>query len=292
MEGNVDGFKPPIKEVEVDRNRQESLKKQLDTLDPNRKDHQVLSKVLTDIYQNYEYYDQQASKSTNIHYFPKCAEKNTITETIFGQYKGSYEYISVIDAVENIPDPYKIFPKIESIISESKKSSNLEIITKISETITNNTDTPVIIEPFQDYPKLYSQLKNGNIYSHLNSGMKDILGIHQDRYSSTPEILSDIEKQGLSEKIDHKNPAGHIIMINELKIDDPSVIKTSMHELGHIVEKEYLLKEDSQNTEVISSLYGIKTGLLMAEIDPQKSADMILNQIILYNWILTGTTAP
>lgn len=286
-----EGFQPPV-EVKIQTTRQESLNHQLEKLDQSRPDHQVLSNVLTSIYQNYEILDQKTSTVTNIRYLPKCAEKNTITETTFGSYKGIYEYVPVIDAINNIPDPYNIFPKIEAVIKDSKDLSISEIVKKVSETISDNTDIPIIIEPFQDYSKNYSQLKNGNIYGHMNSGMKNTLGVHDVQYNSTPEILSDIEKQGISEKIDYKNPAGDIILINELMIDDPAVIRTSLHELGHIVENKYLLKEDDQNTEVISSLYGIKAGLMMAEIDPQKSADIVHGQIILYNWILTGTTAP
>ncbi len=274
MEGSVEFISP---EINTQNSRQESLNRQLEKLDQTRPDHQVLTSVLKDIYQNFSTLDQKAKKSQNIRYQPKCAIDD-------------YEYVPVVDAINNIPDPYNLFPQIESVVKDSKNLPNSEITKKITKTISTITDIPVNIEPFQNYPKSYTQLENGNIYNHRNSGLKDAFGLHTNQYKSTPEILDDLEKQDYSDKIDYKNPAGYIILINELQIDDPAVIRTGLHELGHIVEKQ--ISANQKNTEVISALYGIKAGLLMAEVDPQKAADMIHGQIILYNWVLTGTVAP
>jgi hypothetical protein len=263
----IDGgelINPSLAEVTSQPNRQESLTKQLEKLDQTRPDHQVLKNVLTDIYQNYQDIDQKASNADNIRYQPKCA-------------LGVYEYVPIVDAIDNITDPYNIFPKLETVVKDSKNLSNSEITKKITETITQNTDIPVIIEPFKDYEEPYGQLENGNIYSHRNSQMSDVLGARAIQYEMTPD------------GIDYTKRKGDIILINELKIDAPNIIRTGLHELGHIVEEKKLNKE---STEVISALYGIKAGLLMAEIDPQKATDMIHGQVILYNWILTGTTAP
>ncbi len=254
-----EGYKPT--EIKIETNHQKSLNCQLKKLDQSRPDHQVFSSVLKEIYQEYETLDLEASKADNIRYQPKCA-------------LGIYEYVPVIDAVDNIPDPYNIFPKIEIVVKNSKDLSNSEITKKIAETISNNTDIPTIVEPFEGFDQPYDKLENGNIYYH--SKMEDTFGIHTKQYELTPN------------GIDFKNRKGDVILINELKVDDPAVIKTGIHELGHIVEE----KMNKENTEVISTIYGIKAGLLMAEIDPQKSADMIRGQVHLYNWILTGTVAP
>lgn len=274
---NSGEFSHPI-ETKIQPNRQESLNRQLEKLDKNRPDHRVLANVLTDIYQNYQDLDQQASQAQNIRYQPKCAEKNTTTETIFGSYQGSYEYKPVVDAITDIPDPYGIFSKIESTIKNSQDLGTSKIIEKTAEVITKNTDVPVIIEPFEDHDDLCGTLENGNIYCHQNSLAADTLGIHSHQYDSQDTNL--------------KNPKGDLILINKLLSDNPATIRTGLHELGHIVEDKYILNNDQERTDVISSLYGIKAGLLMAETDPKKAADMIFGQVILYNWILTGTTAP
>jgi hypothetical protein len=277
MENSGEFSIPP--ETKIQPNRQESLQKQLDTLDFTRPDHQVLGSVLTDIYQNYQSLDEKASKSENIRYQPRCANQDTVTDTDFGSYSGSYEYTPIIDALDNIPDPYNIFPKIETTIKESKDLSTSEIVGNIAETITKNTDVPVIVEAFKDYDQPYDKLENGNVYFHKNSQMAQTLGVHSKQYELTQD------------GVDFKNPKGDVVLINQLLSDNPAVIRTGIHELGHIVE-EKTLKEDQEPTEVVSSLYGIKAGLLMSEIDPAKAADIIHGQVILYNWIMTGTTAP
>lgn len=247
MENSGETFKPEIKNDSPEK--------------------QVLKNTLAEIYQNHRELDQNASMSNNMRYRPSCA------------LESGYKYVPVAEAIDMVPDPYNIFPRIEPVIKNSQKLSNSEIVHKIAETIIQNTDVSVVIEPFQDSDQAYGQLNNGRVYFKRNSGLKDVFGIHTQQYDLN---------NGL---IDYQDPKGDVILINELKIDRPSVIQTVLHEFGHIVEEKTLDKKYN-TTEVISSLYGIKTGLMFAETDPQKSADIIQDQINIYNWILTGTVAP
>jgi len=95
-------------EIKIQNSKQESLNRQLEKLDQSRLDHQVFASVLKTVYENSESIDEHFTKNTNIHYFPKCANKDTTTSTIVGDYTGSYEYRDIFEAVNDIPDPYNI----------------------------------------------------------------------------------------------------------------------------------------------------------------------------------------
>jgi len=187
---------------------------------------------------------------------------------------------------------------IEDFLNSSKGLPNSEITKNIAEIINNNTDIPVIIEPFEDKKsKLYGKLNNGNLYLHC--GSPGNYGVHYNQINPSLELLVNLEKNDykytdiplIESKKNYKNE-GHFILINESLIDDPIEIRTCLHELGHVVEEEYFLDKDSEETEVISSLYGLKIGMMMANIDQDKAKDIIFGQLSLYNWVLTGTTAP
>ncbi|HPT65755.1 MAG TPA: hypothetical protein PK257_00395 [Candidatus Woesebacteria bacterium] len=212
-------------------------------------------------------------KSDNIRYQPRCANKDTVTETIFGSYQGSYEYIPIDKAIENIPDPYGIFPKLETSLKDFKNLSNAEITQKIAEIVTTNTDIPIIIEPFQNYDQLRGKLDNGNVYFHQNSSMEKVFGIHSKQYEPNQD------------QIDFKNPKGNVILINQLLIDDKNTTKTIIHELGHIVE-EKILDPDQERTEVVSAMYGYKMAKIL---DFEEVAQ---NQKDLYDFVLTGNVNP
>ncbi len=209
-------------------------------------------------------------RGENIRYQPRCANKDTITKTDFGSYQGSYEYVPIDQAVENIPDPYNIFPKLETVLKDSKGLTNSEITQKIAETITNNTEIPIIIEPFQDYDQPYDKLENGNIYFHKNSSMNKVFGVHSKQY---------VQNQ---DNIDFKNPKGDVILVNKLLIDNPNIIKTTVHELGHIVE-EKTLDPNQERTEVIAALYGYKTAKMLG------LEEVAQTQKDLYDYVLNGT---
>lgn len=293
---NSEGYKPP--EIEINPNQQESLNRQLEKLDQSRSDHQVFASVLKTVYEKSESIDEHFLKNTNIHYLPRCANKDTNTSTIVGDYTGSYEYRDIFEAVNDVPDPYGIFPLIENFLNTSKDLSNSEITRNIAEIINNNTDIPVIIEPFEDKKsKLYGKLDNGNLYLHC--GSPGNYGVHYNQVKPSQELLTNLEKNdykytdlSLSEFKKSYINEGHFILLNESLIDDPIEIRTCVHELGHVVEEEYFLDKDSEETEVISSLYGLKIGMMMASIDQSKSKDIIFGQLTLYNWVLTGTVAP
>lgn len=210
-------------------------------------------------------------KSDNIRYQARCANKDTVTETPVGSYRGSYEYVPIDKAVENIPDPYSIFPELEIALKDSKDLSNTEITQKIAEVITKTTNIPVIIEPFQDYDQLHQKLENGNIYFHKN--MARVYGVHSKQFEFNQD------------QIDFKNPKGDIILINELLIDDKNTTKTIVHELGHIIEEKYL-DPDQEKTEVVSALYGYKIAKILGFEEIAK------NQKDLYDYVLTGTIDP
>lgn len=295
MENSGESIGPQVvtspKEVTITNDRQESLNRQLEKLDRTRSDHNLLARILIDVYGDYKDLDEQSSASENFRYKARCANKDTITNTTFGPYEGSYDYKPIVDIINDIPDPYNIFPKIEELIKKSKDLSNEEINERIAKTITENTDVPVIVEPFGNFDEPYGQLENGNLYSHMNKGMSETYGVHERQFASSLEILADLKKQNYSENFDY-DPKGEVILVNKLLIEKSFILSTAIHELGHIVENNYILGKDQQNSEVISSLYGLKVGMMMAEVDFDKAVSMSYNPIILYNWILTGTTAP
>lgn len=249
-------------------------------IDLNTSEKKLLNNVSNKLFKDKDFLDKQANKINNIRYQPKCALKDNITETLFGSYSGIYEYKPIEESLIEIPDPYNIFPQLETILKNSEQLSNEELTQEVSNFITNTTQIPVVIEEFKDRDSDYSKLDNGNYYFHQKSTSGDYLGVSSKYYSTNNP-----------EKIDFKKPSGDIILINKLKIKEISAIKTMIHELGHIVENNYLLKDNQQNTDVISSLYGAKASLLLSNIDYKKSEDLLYSEVMRYNWILTGTVA-
>ncbi|MDD4937509.1 MAG: hypothetical protein PHX34_00605 [Candidatus Shapirobacteria bacterium] len=292
-------FIPP--EVKIQPNKQESLTHQLEKLDQSRPDHQVFASVLDIVYKNSESIDNDFKNQTNIHYLPRCANKDITTSTITGDYTGSYEYRDILEAVNDIPDPYDIFPLIEDFLNFSKGLSSAEIVKSMAKIISENTNIPVIIEPFRKIEehkpqKLYEKLENGNLYFHC--GFEGNFGIHEHQIKPSSRLMADIEKNNYmyhelgNEYNENRVYDGHFILINEKLLDNPAIIRTCVHELGHVVEEEYFLGKDSEPTEVISSLYGLKIGMMMAKINPEIARGIIFDQMTLYNWVLTGTVAP
>lgn len=244
-------------------------------------ENKFLTSVLSDLSKDKDNLDKQAAKSDNIRYQSRCANKDTTTETPFGSYEGSYVNKDIIDALNEIPDPYNIFSQLEKITQESKDIPIDQLTKKVVDLITNETEVPIIIEEFKDWDDDYGQLKNGNYYYHQKVTSKNVFGIHSKQYSANNV-----------ENIDFKKPDGNLILVNKEKTKDISAIKTIFHEIGHIIEDSHLLKDDQQNSEVISSLYGAKAALLLSNIDSQKAKSLLFDEVMLYNWILNGTVAP
>lgn len=297
---NSGEFSQPIETI-VQTNRQESLDKQLKTLDEDRKDHQVLARFLTQLYdhERYSVLDKGFSEKKNVRYQPKSALDGNLTKAPFGDFYGIYEYQPIADAVDSVDDPFNIFPSIEEVFKQSGGKENREIVFEIAKTITEKTDVPVYFEePIDEITGTnWGLSKDGKLFS--KSITSNNAGIHVYMYQSSPEILSDIEKKGYSENMDFK-PVGDAIIINKSLIDKPQVIQTCLHELGHIVEDRFIMPQKEEeykdkpfmNTEIISSLYGLKASLLMAEHNPDIAVQMMISPVTIYNWALTGTTAP
>ncbi len=305
MEVNIDGFKPPIKEVKTEPNRQESLEKQLDTLDPNRKDHQVYAKFLKQLYdpKRYEPIEKELIEKKNVRYQPKSALIGNLTKVPFVDFWGIYDYKPIIEAVEEVPDNFNVFPSIQEVFKQSEGKSNQQIITEVAKVITDKTNIPIFFEEpyYEDTIGLkLSILEDGNICQKTISH-KD-RGLHTLIYQGSPKIRSDIEEQGRYDDIDPNHPIGDAIIINKLFTDDSQAIQTCVHELGHIDEEKFILPEKKNderlkdksfmNTEIISSLYGFKSALLMAEYNPDLALQMMISPVAIYNWALTGTVAP
>lgn len=280
-------------------NKQVSLTQQLEKIDQTRPDGQIFASVLTDIYKNYEDIDEKWRKISAINYFylPRCANKDTITNRYINtrikkdkSFRGSYEYKPISEALKDVPDPYELFPKIEASTKESKSISTSETLQKIVDIIKSNTDIPVVIEPFNDKEETYSQLENGNIYNH--SDKTYCFGLLKKQFKSSPEILENIKNGIFPHVREDSETVGDVILINELKINNPSIIAIPLHELGHIIENNYILDKNSPTSEVISSLYELKVGLMLVEINPETSIKIVREAVVRYNWILTGTVAP
>lgn len=297
---NSGEFSPPI-ESKIQPNRQEFLNKQLEILNPDRKDHQVLNRFLTQLYdyKNYSSLDESFSKNTNVRYQPKAALEGNITKTPFCDFYGIYEYQPVAVAVEKIEDHFNIFSNIQEVFKQSEGKSNREIISEVAKTISEKTDIPICFADADNDTRgsKWVVTKDGNLYSK-SIGSNNV-GMRVYIYKGSPEIISDIQKQGFSEDMDFK-PIGDAIILNNSSLDQPQAVQTCLHEVGHIAEDRFILpqkEEDNKdksilNTEVISSLYGLKASFLMAEHNPDLALQMMISPVSLYNWILTGTVAP
>lgn len=299
---NSGEFSQPA-ETTIQPNRQESLNRQLEKLDQTRPDHQVLYRFLTQLYEPEKYIsiDKDFSEVKNVRYKPKCALQGNLTKAPFGDFYGIYEYQPILDVVDSIDDPFNIFPGIEEIFRQSEGKENREIVFEIAKTITEKTDIPIYFEePIDERTGInWGLSKDGKLFS--KSITSDNYGVRVDMYQSSPEILADIKEKGYSENMDFKK-IGDAIIINKSSIDKPELIQTCLHELGHIVEDRFILPKKEEelknkgkplmNTEIISTLYGFKASLLMAEHNPDIALKMMVNPVTIYNWALTGTVAP
>jgi hypothetical protein len=301
----IDGgesINPSLVETKPQPNRQESLTKQLEKLDQTRPDHKVFGSFLTSLYQPEEVtrLDEHYSKKTNIRYQPKCALDGQFTPGPFGGCWGIYEYQPITDAVDNLEDNFNIFPNIQEIFKQSEGKSNRDIVKEIAQTITEKTNVPVVFSKSSDKTsadKEWVIMENGNVFSNTISD--ENVGLHTYIYKGNPEIYKDLEEKGYSTQMDF-TPVGDAIIINEASIDKPQSIQTCLHELGHIAEDRFIIpKKEEQygdkpilDTEVISSLYGLKTCFAMAQHNSDLAFDMMTSPITIYNWTLTGTVAP
>lgn len=300
------GESTPISETAIKNfeNRQSHLDNQLETLDINRPDHQVLGKFLSRLYepQNYNLIDEYFSKNTNVRYQPKCALLNHMTNGSLGEIWGLYEYQPIALAVDKLDDHFNIFSDIQKVFSQSNGKNNQEIIIEVANIISEKTNISVFFEDPDDNSSLnkWKNTKDGDLYPSLIRS--NSVGVSTKIYQGNPEIRSDIEEKGYSEKIDFA-PKGDVIIINKGKINNPQTIQTLMHELGHIDEDRFvipkILEKDTIgpnkniiNTEIISSLYGLKTCMLMAKSNPKLAYKMMESPVTIYNWVLTGTVAP
>ena len=302
MEGNGESIIPSLIETKTQPNRQESLVKQLTKLDQTRLDHQVFGNFLTELYEskNYSIFDQQLSENKNVRYQPKAALEGQITHGPLGDIFGIYEYKPIAEAVSNVKDYLGVFPKIKEVFDQSDGKDNSEIVKEVANTITKETNIPIIITPPKkegDHEKKWIMLEDGNVCSASISEKN--FGLHTKVYKCTPEIYSELKESGFSSEMDF-TPVGDAIVINEALIDQPQAIQTCVHELGHIVEDKFIMPQKEEqykgtsilNTEVISSLYGLKTCLLMANKKPDLARKMMVAPTCIYNWALAGTVAP
>lgn len=302
MEGSGEHISPSLAETKTHSSRQESLSQQLKKLDQDRSDHQVFRNFLTELYEpkNYSIFDKQLSENKNVRYQPKAALEGQVTHGPLGDTVGIYEYKPITEAVNNVKDYLNIFPKIKEVFDQSDGKNNGEIVREVADTITKETDIPVIITPPKkegDFGKKWIMLENGNVCSASIS--ENNLGLHTKVYKCTPEIYSELQESGFSSEMDF-TPVGDAIIINESLIDRPQAVQTCVHELGHIVEDKFIMPQKEEqhkgksilNTEVISSLYGLKACLLMADKQPDLARKMMVTPSCLYNWSLTGTVAP
>ena len=283
-------------------NRQESLQRQLNQLDNNQSGERVLGEFLSQLYlpKNYERIDDSYSQWTNIRYQPKAALSGQVTHGDFGDSWGFYEYKPITEAVKEVKDYFDVFPEIEKRIKQSNGEKTEQLVKEISQVITDITNIPVVFSN----SKSVSERNSWRILSDksiCDSRIREkIRGLHVDTYPSTPGILQELEERGFSKKLRDQKPIGNAIILNDDYLDDPFLIQTCTHELGHIAENRFILPQKEielketpiLNTEVISTLYGLKTAMLMAALDPDTSFKIMNASVSLYNWILTGTTAP
>jgi|GEM_PF-2684453 len=282
--------------------RQESLQRQLVQLDNTQPGDRVLGKFLSKLYQPeiYQTVDQDYSVLTDAIYQPRAALLGNKTYSIFGCFVGAYEYKPITEAVKNVNDYFHVFPEVDNIFQTHQKDKVSSIIKNIAKTITKRTDIPVVFSKPTDglFPNIWIMLPDGNIvYSPITRETQ--FGSRSYVYRGTPEIYSDLVTNGYTKSTDFY-PIGDAIIINENQLENPTTIPTCLHELGHIAEDRFVISQKEKEfpnqtilrTEVLSSLYGLKTALLLAKNNPDSSYKAIQRPISLYNWSLTGTVAP
>jgi hypothetical protein len=280
--------------------RQESLQRQLNQLDSTQPGDRVLGKFLSMLYnpENHQKLDEILSAFENVRYQPSSALSGHITHSPLGDFVGIYEYKPITEAVKSVEDYFNIFPEIEAVFNHSKNGEILPIVLEVAKTISKKTNIHVVFsQPDLSGKNDWILLKNGYIiHSRIE---ENNLGQHNYVYYGTSQTYSDLMARG------YPNPEdleliGDAIILNKDLIDNHAMISTCLHELGHIAENRFLLPQKEQEfpnqrilgTEVLSSLYGLKTALLMSNQNPDLSFQMIQNPISLYNWVLTGTVAP
>ena len=281
---------------------QESLQRQLDQLDITQPGDCVLGDFLSKLYQPeiYQRLDQDYSALKAATYQPRAALLGKKTYGTLGCFIGIYEYKPITEAVKNVNDYFHIFPDIEKMFQADQKDDIHLTIKKIAEIITKKTDIPVVFSrPINNsYANDWTMLPDGNIVdSHISK--ENQFGLRSYIYHGTPEIYSDLVTNGYTKSTDFY-PIGDAIIINENQLENPTTIPTCLHELGHIAEDRFVIPQKEKEfpnqtilrTEVLSSLYGLKTALLLAKNNPDSSYKAIQRPISLYNWSLTGTVAP
>lgn len=281
---------------------QESLQRQLDQLDDTQPGDHVLGKFLSKLYQPeiYQATDQDYSALTTAVYQPKAALLGKKTYSALGCFVGIYEYRPIVEAVKSVNDYFHIFPEVENIFQMYKKDDVSSIIKKIAETITKKTNIPVIFSKPANNTLInnWTMLPDGNIVdSHITQGNQ--FGLRSYIYHGTPKIYSDLITDGYTDSVDFY-PISDAIIFNENHLNNPTAIPTCLHELGHIAEDRFVIPQKEKEfpnqtifrTEVLSSLYGLKTAILMANNNPDSSYQAIQRPVMLYNWSLAGTTAP
>jgi len=291
--------------IKTPENRQANLARQLETLDMNRPGHKALGDFLTKLYSNYDFLDDSFSKKDNIRYQPKCALKGVNTVGSLSSTWGIYDYEPIAVAADKVVDNFNIFPAIEAVFKKSIGKSNSEIINELAKTVTEKTEVPVVIEtPDNNVSnKNWAITESGLIYSKSISDR--IVGLHTHAYKGTSEMVQILNQQGYIEDMDF-TPAGDVIIINKNSVDNNEMqaVQTCLHELGHIVEDQFIMPQKEieagdkpvLNTEIIAALYGLKTCFLMIENNPaitnDEVVDMMISPVCNYNWSLTGTVAP
>lgn len=280
--------------------RQESLQRQLDQLDNTQPGDRVLGEFLSMLYrpQNYQQLDQFESSINYVHYQPKSALSGHTTHALYDDFVGIYDYQPITEAIKNVDDPFNIFPEIQTIFDRSKIKKITPVVLEIAKTITEKTNIPVVFsQPDLSSKNHWTVLKNGDIiYSRIE---KNDFGRQSYVYRGTSQAYSDLMTRGYPNP-DDLEFVDDAIILNQNLTDKPAMISTCLHELGHIVEERYVLSQKQKEfpdqtilgTEVLSSLYGLKTALLMAKSNFDLSFRMVQDPVRTYNWVLTGTVAP
>ncbi len=124
------------------------------------------------------------------------------------------------------------------------------------------------------------------------------IGYRGNYYSSNDPSLTVemLNKSSDPWSLINKENGGTFIATNSEWLNDPLSIKTPLHELGHWVETalgpERIVSGNMMNSEVFSTLYGVRASQIYSQREYKKSLEMIAHQAKLYNFIHYGTVAP
>lgn len=194
----------------------------------------------------------------------------------------------------NLPDPYNILNTLE----QQQYSSAQELLQQTTSLIQQRNQIPVYYT-MPNYSNSPQPLTINNVDASNVGGVFRQSGSYTlyDPYNPTYKYMGTTNE--IYENFYNRNP---YIYIDDANPNIAEKVTILLHEYGHAVEAQSLFTKylyDGEihrlvpSTEVISTLYGIRSAEILAPIiGPEAAAELMAQQIVLNRWIVTGQVLP